>query len=205
MGSRRRRHSGRRCTTRSTGRGRASLDLDHGTVRFRQELTIVEVDVLPGGVAGADGTRKEPAVGPMKSKASKAILSLPAFAVRALRHHRQQRARPRLAGVLPATVQLRWVEPGQPPRPRELDLVFRTERGTVLNPNHASRGFAELAKGVGLVAHPTCSAMRLPRRWRPTRNRYPSSPRSCATPTAARSPSGSRSTSSRRPHQGWPG
>jgi integrase len=32
--------------------------------------------------------------------------------------------------------------------------VFRTERGTPVNPNHASRAFARLAAGVGLAAHP---------------------------------------------------
>jgi len=90
----------------------------------------------------------------VKSKASKAILSLPPFAVQALRHHHIQQAHLRRAGLQPATVWLRWVEPGQSPRPRELDLVFRTERGTPLNPNHASRGFAKLALGVGLDAHP---------------------------------------------------
>src|SRR6266511_3306291 len=77
----------------------SDLDLAAGTVRFRQELTIVDVDVLPGGAAGADGRRKELAVGPVKSKASKAILSLPPFAVQALRHHRHQQARLRLAGA----------------------------------------------------------------------------------------------------------
>ena len=49
---------------------------------------------------------------------------------------------------------MRWVEPGQPPRPVQLDLVFRTERGTPVNPNHASRAFTRLAASVGLVAHP---------------------------------------------------
>ncbi len=132
----------------------SALDLDHGTVRFRQELTIVDADVLPCDTAGSDGRRKELAVGPVKSKASKAILSLPPFAVEALRHHRHQQARLRLAGGLPATIELRWVEPGQPLQPRQLDLVFRTERGTALNPNHASRGFAKLAQSVGLDAHP---------------------------------------------------
>jgi hypothetical protein len=43
---------------------------------------------------------------------------------------------------------------GQPPHPVELDLVFRTERGTPVNPNHASRAFARLAASVGLAAHP---------------------------------------------------
>jgi integrase len=32
--------------------------------------------------------------------------------------------------------------------------VFRTERGTPVNPNHASRAFTKLAASVGLAAHP---------------------------------------------------
>ena len=32
--------------------------------------------------------------------------------------------------------------------------MFRTERGTPVNPNHASRAFARLAASAGLVAHP---------------------------------------------------
>ena len=119
------------------------------------QLTVIDADILPGSdAAGIAARRKELAVGPVKSKASKAILSLPAFAVDALRGHRHQQARLRLAGALPATIQLRWVEPGQPPQPRQLDPVFRTQRGTALNPNHASRGFANLARSVGLDAHP---------------------------------------------------
>jgi hypothetical protein len=50
----------------------------------------------------------------------------------------------------PATLVLRWVEPGQPPRPVELDLVSRTQRGSPVNPNHASRAFTRLAATVGL-------------------------------------------------------
>jgi hypothetical protein len=72
--------------------------------------------------------------------------------VAGLDHH--MRAAVRLASGQPATVGLRWVEPGRPPRPVELDLVFRTERGTAVNPNHASRAFARLAASVGLAAHP---------------------------------------------------
>jgi integrase len=68
--------------------------------------------------------------------------------------HRRQQTRLRLALGQPATVPLRFVEPGRPPRPVELDLVFRTERGTAVNPNHASRTFARLAASVGLAAHP---------------------------------------------------
>jgi integrase len=135
------------------------LDLDAGTVRFRQALTIVDPAVLPdntgtGGAEAAGGRRKELAVGPVKSAASSAILTLPPFAVAALRAHRRQQVRLRLALGQPATVGLRWVEPGQPPRSVELELVFRTERGTPVNPNHASRAFARLAASVGLAAHP---------------------------------------------------
>jgi integrase len=133
----------------------ADLDLDAGTVRFCQALTIVDPAVLPGvAAAGGGGRRKELAVGPLKSAASSAILTLPPFAVQALRRHRHQQLRVRLAVGQPATVELRWIEPGRPPRPVELDLVFRTERGTAINPNHASRAFARLAAGVGLAAHP---------------------------------------------------
>ena len=136
----------------------ADLDLDAGTVRFHQALTIVDPPTLPGaasdGHGDADARRKELAVGPVKSAASNAILTLPPFAVQALRHHRRQQLRLRLAVGQPGTVGLRWVEPGQPPRPVQLDLVFRTERGTPVNPNHASRAFTRLAASVGLVAHP---------------------------------------------------
>jgi integrase len=131
----------------------ADLDLDAGTIRFRQELTNIDTDTLPGGF-GPSGRRKELAVGPVKSTASKAILTLPPFAVAALRAHRRQQARLRLAAGQPATLPLRWIEPGQPPRPVQLDLVFRTERGTPVNPNHASRAFTKLAASVGLAAHP---------------------------------------------------
>jgi integrase len=139
----------------------ADLDLDAGTVRFRQALTIVDPAVLPEAAAGegvsaggVGGRRRELAVGPLKSAASSAILTLPPFAVQALRRHRHQQLRLRLAMGQPATLWLRWVEPGRPPRPVQLDLVFRTERGTPVNPNHASRAFARLAASVGLAAHP---------------------------------------------------
>jgi integrase len=145
----------------------SDLDLDGGTVRFRQALIIVEPAVLPddaagdshggaGGVGGVGGVgrRKELTVGPVKSAASNAVLTLPPFAAQALRRHRREQLRLRLAAGQPATVGLCWVEPGQPPRPAELDLVFRTERGTPVNPNHASRAFARLAASVGLAAHP---------------------------------------------------
>jgi integrase len=132
----------------------ADLDLDAGTVRFHQALTIIDPAVLPDADPSASGRRKELAVGPVKSTASSAILTLPPFAVQALRQHRRQQARLRLACGQPQTVSLRWVEPGRPPQPVLLDLVFRTERGTPVNPNHASRAFARLAASIGLAAHP---------------------------------------------------
>jgi integrase len=137
----------------------ADLDLDAGTIRFRQALTIIDPTILSDEADGHDGTRasggrKELAIGPVKSAAGNAVLALPPFAVQALRRHRREQLRLRLAVGQPATVWLRWSEPGRPPRPVELDLVFRTERGTPVNPNHASRAFARLAAGVGLAAHP---------------------------------------------------
>jgi integrase len=137
----------------------ADLDLDAGIIRFRQALTIIDPAVLPDAMAGGGGTGvggrcKELAVGPVKSAASRAILTLPPFAVQELRRHRRQQLQLRLASGQPAALGLRWVEPGQPPRPVELDLVFRTQRGTAVNPNHASRAFARLAASVGLAAHP---------------------------------------------------
>jgi integrase len=122
----------------------ADLDLDANTVRFRQALVIIDPAVLPDADPNSTGRRRELAVGPVKSTASSAILTLPPFAVQALRHHRREQARLRLALGQPAIVPLRWVEPGRLPDPVELDLVFRTERGTPVNPNHASRAFARL-------------------------------------------------------------
>jgi integrase len=132
----------------------ADLDLDAGTVRFHQALTIIDPAVLPDADPDSGGQRKELAVGPVKSAASNGILALPPFAVQALRQHRRQQARLRLACGQPQKVMLRRVEPGRPPHQVELDLVFRTERGRPINPNHASRAFARLAASIGLVAHP---------------------------------------------------
>src|SRR5918993_207475 len=92
----------------------ADLDLDAGTVRFRQALTIIDPAVLPTADPGSGGRRKELAVGAGKSAASSALLTLPAFAVQALRQHRRQQARLRLACGQPQTVTLRRVESGRP-------------------------------------------------------------------------------------------
>src|SRR4029453_3012425 len=104
-------------------------ELDAGTVRFRQALTIIDPAVLPDA-ADPGGRRKDLAVGPLKSAASSAMLTLPPFAVQALRQHRRQQACLRLACGQPQTVPLRRVETRRPAPPVQLHLVFRTDRGT---------------------------------------------------------------------------
>ena len=90
----------------------SDLDLHAGTIQFRQALAIIDPAVLADetdadGGAGVGGRRKELAVGPLKSTASNAILTLPPFAVQALHQHRRQQARLRLALDQPATIRLR--------------------------------------------------------------------------------------------------
>jgi integrase len=76
-------------------------------------------------------------------------MSLPAFAVHALRDYQQaQRQRTR------ALLRLLLVQPGQAPRPVELDLLLRTERGPPVRPEHASRAFRAFAEDAGIQAHP---------------------------------------------------
>jgi integrase len=79
---------------------------------------------------------------------------MPAVSLLGLDHGQRNSARLRLACGQPQKVTLRRVEPGRPPQPVQLDLVFRTERGTPVNPNHASRAFTRLASSIGLAAHP---------------------------------------------------
>ena len=122
------------------------LDLDAGTVRFRQALSSIDQQ-LATGRPRPDGTRgKLLVVGPLKTPASQAVLSLPAFAVDALRDYQH--------GQGNRTLFLLLVQPGQDPRPVELDLVLRTERGTPVRPEHASRVFRAFAHDAGIQAHP---------------------------------------------------
>jgi integrase len=123
------------------------LDLDAGTVRFLQALASIDQQ-LATGRPRPDGRRgKLLVVGPLKTPASQAVLSLPAFAVDALRDYQQlQRHR--------TPVRLLHVQPGQDPRPVELDLVLRTGRGTPMRPEHASRAFRAFAQAAGIQAHP---------------------------------------------------
>ena len=82
------------------------------------------------------------AVGPVKSAASSAILTLPPLLFR--RSRPTAEPGPAAPGLrAPATVGGRaGVEPGCPPRPAELDLVFHTERGTPVNPLRYADGGA---------------------------------------------------------------
>jgi integrase len=123
------------------------LDLDAGTVRFRQALSSVDQQ-LATGQPRPDGTRgKLLVVGPLKTPASQAVLSLPTFAVNALRDYQQTQG-------TQAPLRLLLVQPGQTPRPVELDLVLRTGRGTPLRPEHAGRAFRAFAHDAGIAAHP---------------------------------------------------
>jgi hypothetical protein len=138
------------------------LDLEGGTLRFRQALSSVDQQ-LATGRPRPDGARgKLLVVGPLMTAASQAILSLPAFAVHALRDYQQvQRQRTR------ALLRLLLVQPGQAPRPVELDLLLRTERGPPVRPEHASRAFRASPKTPESRRIRICCATRWPRRWRP--------------------------------------
>jgi integrase len=185
----------------------ADLDLDAGTVQFRQALTVIDPTILSddadrdGGI-GVGGGHKELAVGPLKSTASHAVLTLPPFAVQALRRHRRQQHRLRLAvgqappsgcvGSSPASHPARssWTWSSAP---------SGAPRSTPTTPAAPS---AAWPPALAWPPTPTCCAMPWHQRWRPTKNRPASSPPSCATPTVARSPSASTSTSCPRPRPG---
>jgi integrase len=123
------------------------LDLDAGTLRFRQALSSIDQQ-LATGQPRPNGTRgKLLVVGPLKTPASQAVLSLPAFAVDALRDHQQAQGHR-------TPLRLLLVQPGQAPRPVTLDLVLRTERDTPMRPEHASRAFRNFARAAGIDAHP---------------------------------------------------
>jgi integrase len=135
------------CTGELCGLEWHDLDLGAGTLRFRQALSSIDRQ-LATGQPRPDGRRgKLLVVGPLKTPASQAVLSLPAFAVDALRDYRH------VQGIR-APLRLLLVQPGQAPRPVELDLLLRTERDTPVRPEHASRAFRAFARGAGIQAHP---------------------------------------------------
>jgi integrase len=123
------------------------LNLEEGTLRFRQALSSIDQQ-LATGRPRPDGARgKLLVVGPLKTPASQATLSLPAFALDALRDYEDKQD-------IRAPLQLLLVQPGQAPRPVELDLLLRTERGTPVRPEHASRAFRAFAQAAEIQAHP---------------------------------------------------
>jgi integrase len=123
------------------------LDLEAATVRFRQALSSIDQQ-LATGRPRPDGRRgKLLVVGPLKTPASQAVLSLPTFAMDALRDYQHEQA-------IRAPLRLMFVQPGEAPRPVELDLLLRTERDTPVRPEHASRAFRAFAQAAGVQAHP---------------------------------------------------
>jgi integrase len=139
------------------------LDLEAGTLRFRQALSSVDQQ-LATGRPRPDGRRgKLLVVGPLKTPASQAVLSLPTFAVQALRGYQQEHEQR-------TPLRLLLVEPGQAPRPVEVDLVLRTGRNTPVRPEHAARAFRVFAQDAGSTRIRICCATRWPRRWRPRRS-----------------------------------
>ena len=123
------------------------LDLDAGTLRFRQALSSVDRE-LATGQPRPDGRRgKLLVVGPLKTPASQAVLSLPAFAVDALRDYQHEQG-------IRAPLRLPLAQPSQALRPVHLDLLLRTERGMAVRPEHASRAFRAFARDAGIQAHP---------------------------------------------------
>jgi integrase len=93
------------------------LDLAAGTIRFRQALSSVDQQLVTGQPR-PDGRRgKLLVVGPLKSSASHAVLSLPAFAVTALHQYQEEHEQViRALGGRRPPVQLLLVQPGQTPR-----------------------------------------------------------------------------------------
>jgi integrase len=75
-------------------------------------------------------------------------------ALRDYQHQQLRHPRSRMADGGRARLRLLHVQPGEPPRPVELDLVLRTQWGTPLRPNQVSRAFRALTEATGIAAHP---------------------------------------------------
>jgi integrase len=131
----------------------ADLDLDAGTVRFRQALTIIDPAVLPDD-ADPSGRRKELAVGPVKS-----VPAAPSWPCQRSPSRRSaSTAASRPAGGSPAVSPRRSPCEGSSPagRPSRSSSTWCSAPSGArpVNPNHASRAFARLAASVVLAAHP---------------------------------------------------
>jgi integrase len=139
------------------------LDLDAGTLRLRQALSSIDQQ-LATGRPRPNGTRgKLLVVGPLKTPASQAVLSLPTFAVGVLRGYQQvQRQR--------APLRLLLVQPGDAAGLVELDLCCApgVARRSVQSTPAGSSGPSR--KTLGSPRIRICCAIRWPRRWRRPRN-----------------------------------
>jgi integrase len=183
----------------------ADLDLDAGTVRFHQALTIIDPTVLPAPTqaraAGARNWRSG------RSSPPPAAPSSPCHRSPSRRCASTAASRP--ACVLPAARPTRSRFDGSNPAAR----LSRSSWTWCSAPSGARRSTPTTPAGPSPDWPPAsgwrpiriCCGMRWPRRWQLRRSRPASSPPSSAMPTAVRSPSGSTSTSSPRPHPGWPG
>ena len=129
------------------GLERHDLDLAAGTVRFRQALSSIDQQLATGRPRPGGRRGKLLVVGPLKTPASQAALSLPTFAVHALRDYQQAQGQR-------TPLRLLLARPGEAARPVELDLVLRTERDAPVRPEHASRAFGAFARDAGVEAHP---------------------------------------------------
>lgn len=100
------------------------VDLDAGTVKLRQSIQRLRGDKDP-----ETGRHKGRLVAKgLKTKASKATMRLPAFAVEALKEHRTAQAAERLAARS-------WADPG---------LVFASTIGTPMEPRNVNRMWATI-------------------------------------------------------------
>jgi integrase len=141
------------------------LDLEAGTLRFRQALSSVDQQ-LATGRPRPDGRRgKLLIVGPLKTPASQAVLSLPAFTLDALRDYQQLEAE-----RLRTPCRCCWSSPARIPG--------RSSSTCCCAPNATPRCGRNMPAGrSGPSPKPPasrriliCCATRWPRRWRRPRN-----------------------------------
>jgi hypothetical protein len=183
----------------------ADLDLDAGTVRFRQALAIVDPTVLPDASHGdSDVTAGAESWPSGRSSLLPATPSSPCHPSPSRRFASTAASRP--ACVLPAGNPKRSRFDGSNPagHPNRSSWTWCSapsgaHRSTPTTPAAPSPAWPPAS---GWPPTRTYCAMPWPQPWRLRGNRPVSSPRSCATPTVERSPSACTSTSSRRPRPG---